>query len=64
MEENKAQEAEKFIDDDRIFCDECELYVGQNWFAKCEAGQTYLLGIKNRCTLFRIRKPKTNRFWE
>lgn len=67
MEKNEAQTSQKTeIDpfDDRIFCDECAYFLGKNWNAKCQAGETYLLGIKNRCTLFKIKKPDLDRFWE
>jgi len=45
MEKENPRPSFEFIDDDRIFCDECQHLGPQNWQSKCLAGQTYLLGI-------------------
>jgi hypothetical protein len=64
MDNDESGNGEKDDFDDRIFCDECEHFVSKNWYLKCEAGQTYILGIKNRCTLFKKKTPKNQKFWE
>ena len=54
----------RFVDDDRIFCDECQHLGPLNWQSQCLSGQTYLLGIKNRCTIYIQKKPKSEKFWD
>jgi hypothetical protein len=64
MDDEQLGNGEKDDFDDRIFCDECEYFQSKNWHSKCQAGQTYILEIKNRCTIYKQKQLKSIKFWE